>query len=175
MRLSDWRAASPAKGAADPKVNGVVDSVLRALGADADGEAWVAWGEQPATRYAIFSVTPAGLVACYVRVNVPGEGPRASGKLIRWSRVQVGELSVETQGGHRLLSFQVEGQVLQGADMVADRISRFAIILLAWIDGRPVPPAPRTPRAKASRAKAAAPVARKAPSTARGSRAAAAS
>ena len=52
----------------------------------------------------------AGLVQVNVRVNVPGEGPRTTGKLVRWHRVQVGELSVEIQGGHRLLTFQVESQ-----------------------------------------------------------------
>jgi hypothetical protein len=155
MILSEWRAASPAKAAADPKVNAVVDPVLRALGADADPEVWVAWGEEPATRYTVFAVTPAGLVACYVRVNVPGEGPRASAKLIRWGRVQVGELGVETQGKHRLLSFQVEGQVLQGADDMADRISQFAILLFASIDGRPAPA--RLPAARPSRARSVAP------------------
>jgi hypothetical protein len=154
MRLSEWRAASPAKAAADPRVNAVVDPVLGALGAAADAEAWVAWGEEPATRYTVFAVTPAGLVACYVRVNVPGEGPRASAKLIRWSRVQVGELGVETQGKHRLLSFQVEGQVLQGADDMADQISEFAIVLFASIDGRPAPA--RRPAARPTRARTAA-------------------
>jgi hypothetical protein len=153
MRLSEWRAASPAKGAADPKVNAVVDPVLRSLGAEGDAEAWVVWGEEPATRYTIFAVTPAGLIACYVRVSVPGEGPRASAKLIRWGRVQVGELAVETQGAHRLLSFQVEGQVLQGADDQADRISRFAILLFASIDGRLAPPPLRA--VKPARARAA--------------------
>jgi hypothetical protein len=140
MRLSEWRAASPTKSAAEAKVNAVVDPVLRALGADADPETWVVWGDEPATRYTILALTPTGLIACYVRVNVPGEGPRASAKLIRWGRVQVGELAVETQGGHRLLSFQVEGQVLKGADEAADRVARFAIQLVAAIDGRPVPP-----------------------------------
>lgn len=177
MRLSDWRAESPAKGAADPKVNAVVDPVLQALGADADAEAWIVWGEEPATRYTILAVTPAGLIACYVRVNVPGEGPRASAKLIRWSRVQVGELAVETQAKHRLLSFQVEGQVLKGADAAADRISNFAILLFASIDGRSAPAV--SPAARASRAKTTAPrkttAAGKTPAPARPRRVAAAS
>jgi hypothetical protein len=152
MRLSEWRAASPAKPAADAKVSAVVDPVLRALGADADPETWVVWGDEPATRYTILALTPAGLIACYVRVNVPGEGPRASAKLIRWGRVQVGELAVETQGGHRLLSFQVEGQVLKGADDAADRVARFAIQLVAAIDGRPVPPPLPSPKPRRSTA-----------------------
>ena len=154
MRLSEWRAASPARTASDPKVNAIVDPVLRALGAEADPEARVVWGEEPATRYTIFAAASPGLVACYVRVNVPGQGPRASGKLIRWSRVQVGELAVETQGKHRLLSFQIEGQVLQGADDMADRISRFAILLFASIEGRPAPN--QVPTARATRPKTAA-------------------
>jgi hypothetical protein len=61
----------------------------------------------------------------------------------RWSRVQLGELAVETQGGHRLLSFQVEQQILRGADEDADRVARFAIELFAAIDGRPAPEAAR--------------------------------
>ena len=72
----------------------------------------------------------------HVRVNVPGEGPRASGKVVRWSRVQAGELAVEIQGGHRLVTFQVDTQVLTGADDVADRIADFAQALFAAIDGR---------------------------------------
>lgn len=98
-------------------------------------------GEEPSVRYAIFVPSAAGLITCYVRVNVPGEGPRASAKLIRWNRVQLGELAMETQGVHRLLSFQVEQQVLNGADETADRIATFALQLFAAIDGRPIPEA----------------------------------
>ncbi len=140
MRLSEWRASSPSKDAGGPKVAAIVDPVLRALGAEPDPTCWVAWGEEPAVRYTIFVQTPAGLVVCYVRVSAPGEGPRASAKLIRWSRVQLGELAIETQADHRLLSFQVEQQVLSGADEKADRIARFALELLAAVDGRELPP-----------------------------------
>ena len=41
-----------------------------------------------ASRYMILVPTPAGLLQVHVRVNVPQEGPRASGKLVRWNRVQ---------------------------------------------------------------------------------------
>jgi hypothetical protein len=75
---------------------------------------------------------------------VAGEGPRASGKVVRWSRVQLGELGVEIQGGHRLVSFQVETHVLNGADDTADRIAAFAQALFAAVDGRPAPAARRT-------------------------------
>jgi hypothetical protein len=146
MRLSEWRASSPSKEAGGAKVAATVDPVLRSLGAEQDPECWVAWGEEPAVRYAIFVPTAAGLVTTYVRVNVPGEGPRATGKLTRWSRVQLGELSMETQGGHRILSFQVEQQVLQGSDDKADRIARFALELLAAVDGRTLPPEPTSKR-----------------------------
>lgn len=154
MRLSEWRASSPSKDAGSAKVAATVDPVLRSLGADPDPQCWVAWGEEPGVRYTIFVPTAAGLVATYVRVNVPGEGPRATGKLIRWSRVQLGELSVETQANHRLLSFQVEQQVLHGSDEKADRIARFALELLAAVDGRPLPPEPSSKRGATRKASA---------------------
>jgi hypothetical protein len=139
MRLSDWRAASPSREAAGQKVSALVDPILVALGAPPDPVAWVLWGEEPTVRYTIFVPSPAGLISCYVRVNVVGEGPRAAAKLTRWSRVQIGELAIETQSGHRLLTFQVEQQVLRGADEEADRIGEFAVALFAAIDGRPTP------------------------------------
>jgi len=139
MRLSEWRASSPNKDAGGPKVAAIVDPILNVLGAGPDPNCWVAWGAEPAVRYAIFVPSAAGLITCFVRINVPGEGPRASAKLIRWNRVQLGELAMETQGVHRLLSFQVEQQVLNGADAVADRIATFALQLFAAIDGRPIP------------------------------------
>jgi hypothetical protein len=144
MRLSEWRRAAPSKEAGGPKVAALVDPVLAALGADDDPHGWVAWGDEPGVRYTILVPTPAGLVTCFVRVNVPGEGARVSAKLIRWNRVQTGELAVETSAGHRLVSFQVEGNVLQGADDTADRIAGFALEMLAAVDGR-ARPEPRQP------------------------------
>jgi len=52
----------------------------------------------------------------------------------------IGELTVETQAGHRLLSFQVEQQVLRGADDEADRVAAFALRVIAAIEGRTIPP-----------------------------------
>jgi hypothetical protein len=144
MRLSEWRAAAPHKDAGASKVAAVVDPVLAALGTGADPHAWVAWGEEPWNRYTILVPTDPGLVTCFVRVLVPGEGPRASGKLVRWGRVAIGELAVEAQQGHRLLSFQVEGQVLRGVDGEADRVAAFALRVIAAIDGRPLPAAEET-------------------------------
>ena len=143
MRLSEWSGRAPSKDATSAKVMAVVDAALGILGADADPECWVAWGDDPAARYLIFAPTPAGLVQLSVRVNVPGEGPRAGGKIVRWGRVQLGELGVEMQGGHRLVSFQVETQVLNGVDDSADRIAAFAQALFAALDGRPAPAARR--------------------------------
>ena len=148
MRLSEWRAAAPGKEAVAAKVTAVVDPVVASFGVGADPDCWVAWGEEPAQRYTILVPADAGLVTCYVRVSVPGEGPRAAAKLLRWNRVQLGELAMETQSGHRLLSFQVEQLVLRGADAEADRIAAFAMDLYAGIDGRPKPdpgPAPSVP------------------------------
>jgi hypothetical protein len=136
MRLSEWRAAAPSKDAVAPKVTAVVDPVIAAFGVGDDPDGWIAWGEEPGQRYTILVPTDAGLVTCYVRVNVPGEGPRAAAKLLRWSRVQLGELAIETQGAHRLLSFQVEQLVLRGADAEADRIAAFAMDLFDAVDGR---------------------------------------
>jgi len=140
MRLSEWRSKAPVKDAGGPKVAAVVEAVLDALGAGSDPHCWVAWGEEPSIRYTILVPTELGLITSFVRVNVPGEGPRATTKLVRWGRVSIGELAVETQAGHRLLSFQVEQQVLRGADAEADRVAAFALRVIAAIDGRTIPP-----------------------------------
>jgi hypothetical protein len=140
MRLSEWRAAAPQRDAAGPKVAAAVDPVLAAFGAGPDPHCWVAWGDEPAVRFSILVPTDPGLISCFVRVNVPGEGSRASAKLVRWNRVAIGELAVETTGGHRLLSFQIDQHVLKGVDAEADRIAAFALRVIAAIDGRPLPP-----------------------------------
>jgi hypothetical protein len=78
--------------------------------------------------------------------------------------LQVGELAMESTGGHRLLSFQVEGQVLRGSDHEADTIAAFALDLFAAMDGRVVV-ATTGPKASAGRQprKAASPGARMKP------------
>lgn len=140
MRLSDWRSRAPHKDAMTPKVLAVIEPVLASLGADADPSSWVIWGEDPGVRYVLLVPTDAGLLQVLVRVNVPGEGPRASAKVIRWSRLQVGELGLEMVSGHRLLGFQVESHVLRGADDEGDAIAAFALELFARIDGRTFTP-----------------------------------
>ena len=137
MHLSEWMTAAPHKAAATPKVMNVVDPMVTMLGTDPDPACWVAWGDDPGVRFTIFAPTAAGLVQVNVRVNVPGEGPRASGKLIRWNRVQLGDLAVEMQGGHRILSVQLEGQILRGTDETAELVAAFVLDALAAIDGRP--------------------------------------
>lgn len=139
MRLSEWRASAPHKDAVSTKVSAIVESALVVLGAERDPECWVIWGDDPASRYVILAPMSGGLVQVNVRVVVPGEGPRADGKVVRWNRVQLGELAVEIQGGHRLVTFQVENQVLNGVDAGADAISAFAQALFAAVDGRPAP------------------------------------
>jgi hypothetical protein len=139
MRWSAWRAKAPFKDSVQPKVLSVVDDALAELGADPDPECWVVWGDDPSSRYALLVPSPSGLVLVNVRVSVPGEGPRAGGKVVRWPRVQLGELAVEIQGGHRLVTFQVESHVLNGADAAADAIAVFAQTIFAAVDGRPAP------------------------------------
>ena len=151
MRLSEWGTRAPHKDSLTPKVLAVVEPVLSSMGAGPDPSCWISWGDDPAVRWTVLVPTPAGLLVVHVRVNVPQEGPRAGGKLVRWNRVQIGELAVEMAGGHRLLSFQVESQVLRGSDDAADVIAAFALELFAAIDGRPyTPPVVKRRRAGAA-------------------------
>jgi hypothetical protein len=148
MRLSEWRAVAPHKDSMAPKVVAVIEPVATALGAEPDPTCWVIWGDDPASRFTVITLSEAGLLLIAVRVYVPQEGPRASAKLIRWNRVQTGELAIEYVGGHRLLSFQVEGQILRGSDDQADAIAGFALELFAAADGRPAPGPKAKPRRK---------------------------
>lgn len=151
MRLSEWRALAPTREAVTPRVTAVVDPVLSSLGAEPDPDCWIAWGEEPASRFTVFVPTEPGLIACFVRVNVAGEGPRATTKLVRWARVSIGELGMEAQAGHRMISFQLESQVLRGVDAEADRAAAFALRVIAAIDGRALPPADGNERKGATR------------------------
>lgn len=167
MHLSEWEPRAPHRDSMTAKVIAPAIRALELLGAGPDPDCWIVWGEDPAARYTILAPAIAGLVMVNVRVKVPGEGPRAAGKLVRWHRVQVGELSVEIQGGHRLITFQVESQLLHGANEEADDVAAFSDRLFAAMDGRwamppsivalPGPPAPgsaeaspRLPGSKAS-------------------------
>lgn len=136
MRLTEWAERAPHKGSMTPKVLATITPILKALGADKDPPSWVAWGDDPASRYLVLVPVAAGLIQVNVRVNVPQEGPRSSGKLLRWNRVQTGELSVEVVGGHRLVGFQVENVIMRGTDDDGDAVARFALDVFAAIDGR---------------------------------------
>ena len=140
MRLSDWRQRAPHKDSLTPKVLAVIEPILAALGAAPDPSCWIVWGEDPGVRYVMLVPTDAGLLQVLVRVNVPGEGPRASAKVIRWGRLQVGELGLETVSSHHLLGFQVESHILRGSDDEGDAIASFALEVFARIDGRPFTP-----------------------------------
>ncbi len=140
MRLSEWQSRSPNRDSMAAKVVAPAIEAVALLGAERDPDCWISWGEDPDARYTILAPAPAGLVVVNVRVNVPGEGPRAAGKIVRWHRVSVGELSVEIQGGHRLITFQLESHLLRGSNDDADEIARFVGSIFAAIDGRAVPP-----------------------------------
>ena len=137
MRLSEWPKRAPHKESMAPKVLAVLKPVLSGLGAKPDPSCWVAWGDDPAARYTVLVPTAPGLVQVIVRVNVPQEGPRASGKLIRWNRVQTGELAIDMASGHRLISFQIENVILRGTDDEGDAISAFALDVYAATDRQP--------------------------------------
>jgi hypothetical protein len=140
MRLSEWQSRAPHHDSMAPKVLGSAIEALTLLGAGRDPDCWVVWGDDPGIRYTILAPAAAGLALVNVRVNLPGEGPRAAGKIVRWGRIQVGELSVEIQGGHRLITFQVDSQLIHGADDEADEVAAFVDRLLAAIDGRSAAP-----------------------------------
>ncbi len=137
MLLSEWRKTAPNRECMSSKVLAVLKPVLADLGAAADPACWVLWGEDPEFRYSVMAPTQAGLITVAVRVSGAGsEGPRATGKLVRWGKLQVSELGLEAADGHRIVAVQVEGQVLKGVDDEADRICEFLLGLLAGIDGR---------------------------------------
>jgi hypothetical protein len=137
MLLGEWRKTAPSRESLSNKVMVVLKPVLADLGADADPDCWVLWGEDPEFKFSVMVPTPAGLITVAVRPNVgASDGPRATGKLIRWSKLVVGEMSIEAAGGHRIVAIPVEGQVLKGSDEEADRICEFCRGLLAGIDGR---------------------------------------
>ena len=136
MRLSEWRKAAPTRDAMNAKVIAVLKPVLSDMGTDADPECWVAWGDDPAFRYSILAPTLAGLVTVAIRISNPEEGPRATAKLIRWSKLSISELGIEAAGGHRLVAVQVESLVLKGMDEEAGLISEFVRGLIASVDNR---------------------------------------
>ncbi|HEY8167377.1 MAG TPA: hypothetical protein VIF84_01565 [Candidatus Limnocylindrales bacterium] len=136
MRLSDWQATPRGQQVMTEKVRAAYGPAMAVLGAPADPISHLVWGDDAEHRYLIFAVADAGLVIVNVRVNVPQEGPRASAKLVRWGRLTVGELSVEAHHGHRHVTSQIEGVVLQGSDDDADEIGAFVAEVLARIDGR---------------------------------------
>ena len=151
MRLSDWRSVAPHAHSVADRVIATIEPVLTGLGAEQDPPCWIAWGDDPAARYTILALADAGLVLCSVRVMVPQEGPRAAGKLVRWNRVQVGELGVERQAGHTVVNFQVEGQLLRGIDDEVGRVTEFALDVFAGLDGRPFPSRAVAPKASGAR------------------------
>jgi hypothetical protein len=159
MQLGEWRKTAPNRECMSNAVFNVLKPVLTDLGASADPDCWVQWGEDPEIRYLVMVPTRAGLISTAVRVNTGPDGPRATGKLIRWARLQMSELSVESAAGHRVVAVQVEGQVLKGTDGDADRICEFVRGLIAAVDGRdwqfswdgaPSQPQPRASQRSAS-------------------------
>jgi hypothetical protein len=141
MRLSEWRKTAPNKESLSNRVLAILKPVLVDLGAEADADCWVCWGDDPEMRYSILAPTVAGLVTVAVRLS-GSDGARATAKLVRWSKVSVSELGIDAAEGHRLVAVQVESQVLKGVDEEADRICDFVRGLIAGIENRNPQPVP---------------------------------
>src|ERR1035437_3952317 len=136
MRLSDLRKTDPHKESLNNKAVAVLRTVLMDLGAESDPECWVVWGDDPESRYSVLAPATAGVIYAAVRLTGSVEGPRATARLIRWSKLAISELSVEASGAHRIVAVQVENLVLKGSDDEADRICEFVTRLIAGIDNR---------------------------------------
>ena len=124
MRLSEWRKTAPSKESLSNRVVAILNPVLVDLGAEADADCWVCWGDDPEMRYSILAPTIAGLVTVAVRLSGP-DGARS-----------VSELGIDAADGHRIVAVQVESQVLKGVDEEADRICEFVRGLIAGIENR---------------------------------------
>jgi hypothetical protein len=142
MRLSGWRKTAPAEESMTVEVLAMLEPVLADLGAEADPVCWVIWGDDPRVRYSILVPTIAGVVVAGVRTASQGGTPRAAAKLVRWPKLAVSELNLESSGGHRIVAVQVEMLVLKGVDEEADRICEFVRDLIAEVDDRHLRQAP---------------------------------
>ncbi|MGA2512524.1 MAG: hypothetical protein ABSG37_02745 [Candidatus Limnocylindrales bacterium] len=142
MRLNEWRKTAGPKELLNDRVLTVLGPVLTDLGAALDPECWVVWGDDPEVRYSVLAPTIAGLIIVTVRPTGSVDGPRATGKLVRWPKLSISELGVEASGGHRIVAVQVENIVLKGMDGEADRICEFVRELIAGVDDRNPTPVP---------------------------------
>jgi hypothetical protein len=136
MRLSGWRKTAPAAQSMKGEVLAILPPVLANLGAEADPECWVAWGDDPHVRYSVLVPTMAGLAVAAVRPAGPQGAARISAKLIRWSKLAISELAIDSTGGHRIVAVQVDAIVLKGVDDEVDRICEFVRGLIAEVDDR---------------------------------------
>ena len=140
MRLSGWRARAPHKDcdlAPGPvgRRGGAPDARrrLRTPNAGSPGATIPASGTSSSRRRpAGWSSSTSGSTS-RARVRAPAARSSAG------TGSSSASSGVEIQGGHRLVAFQVESQVLNGVDVVADDIAAFAQALFAAVDGRPVP------------------------------------
>ncbi len=136
MKLSEWRkSAQGRKFIAGPRL-AVLNEALAGVGAGVDPEAFVDWTDDPENRITVLAAAEAGMATVNVRAGVGPEGARASARLLRWGRVQASELNAEVQGGHRLVTCQLESMVLKGGDADADAVAEWITHVYLRIDGR---------------------------------------
>jgi hypothetical protein len=139
MRLSEWRRVAPDPDVLGRRARSTIDPVLTALGAESDPHALPVWGEDAARRFSLYVLSPTGLIGAGVRFDLPGEPPRVTARLIRWSKLQLSELAAETNGTHRVVSVTIDGQVFRAPDEAGDRIAAFVRAIHALEEGRPLP------------------------------------
>ncbi|MGC8634130.1 MAG: hypothetical protein ACP5VP_05630 [Candidatus Limnocylindrales bacterium] len=135
MRFADWQATPEGSRYLTDRLVPLIESAARTLGAHDATPCYVAWGDQPEARFQVMLSTDGGLGIFNVRVSVPQEGPRLSGRLVRWARVQAGEVTFEAHSGHIQVSAQFEGQVLLGLDEAGERIAEWMTEVYRRVDG----------------------------------------
>ena len=120
MRLSEWRepprTRTPAARSWRAIVDPVPDLARRARPTCTPGSPGA---REPGTRYTILVVTDPGLISLLRPAQRRRRGPRPAREARPLEPASRRASSrIETSGSHRLLSFQIESHVLQGADDV---------------------------------------------------------
>ena len=135
MQFSDWCETDEGRRRIPEPLVTLIGNAMRTLGVPLDAPAHVIWGDQPGQRFMVMLACDAGLAILGVRPSTPQEGPRVSGRLLRWSRVQVGELAIEAHHGHVQASAQMEGQVLQGLDAAGAQVAGWMAEVYRRVEG----------------------------------------
>jgi len=118
------------------KTLAVIRTLVVDMGAEADPECWVVWGEDSESRYSVLVPALAGVISVAVRLSGTDEGPRANGQAD--SLAQADDQRAQRRGRRRAShrGRAVESYVLKARTIIADRICEFVRGLIATIDNR---------------------------------------